>query len=256
MQCPSVKRLKALVRVAPLGAALTGCAVMLPLAAEAAEFSIAPLRMQFEPGMRSGLVTVHNTDKRPIRFQLQLVDWTQDAAGEDIYTPSDGLIYFPRQLTVKPGDRAIVRIGPKGDLSAPEKTYRLRVSELPETNQEITGSVVNLTISFAIPVFIGATDTRPIARIAPMQMQDGKLQATIQNMGKSQFRIETLEVTGKDGYSQKMGGWYLLAGSSRQHTLSIPTETCRMQQHLDLIVKVGEHRFTSGIDIDPTQCGT
>jgi fimbrial chaperone protein len=233
-----------------------GWAAMLPLPAGAAEFSISPLRMQFEPGMRSGVVTVHNTDKRPIRFQLQLVDWAQDAKAEDVYTPSDGLIYFPRQLTVKPGDRAIVRVGPKGDLSGPERTYRLRVAELPEANQDATGSVVNLTISFAIPIFMGATDAKPVAHIAPLQMRDGKLQATIQNMGKSQFRIETLEVTGKDGYSQKIGGWYLLAGSSRQHTLNIPSETCRMQQHLDLIVKVGEHSFTSGIDIDPTQCGT
>jgi fimbrial chaperone protein len=256
MQCPTVNRLKALVKAASLGVALMGWSVMQPFAAWAAEFSVSPIRVQFEPGMRSGVVSIRNADKRPIRFQLQLVEWTQDANGEDVYTPSNNLIYFPRQLTVAPGDRSIVRIGPKGPLSGPEKTYRLRIEELPEAIPESAGSVINLTITFAVPIFLGVTDAKPLAQIAPLQMQDGKLTATVQNTGKSQFRIETLEVTGKDGFTQQMGGWYLLAGSSRQYTLNIPPEACRAQQHLNLNVKVGDNQFTSGIDINPSMCGT
>jgi fimbrial chaperone protein len=248
--------MKALAKAAPLGAALVWWTLMQALPVAAAEFSVSPIRLQFESAMRSGTLTVRNTASRPIRFQLRLVQWTQDASGEDIYTPSDDLIFFPRQMSIAAGDQAIVRVGPKSNLTAAEKTYRLRIEQLAEENQEFSESVINFTISFAIPIFLGATDAKSKAVVMPLQMHDGLLSATVQNSGKSQFRIETLEVKGADGYSQKVGGWYLLAGSKREYSLSIPKEACHASKHLNLIVKVGDQDITSGLDVDPTMCGT
>ena len=256
MQCPIAFRQKALSGMVLVWAILVCCAAFVTLPATASEFSISPINLQFAPGARSAVVSISNTDQRPIRFQLSLVEWTQDANGADLYMPSDDLVFFPRQLTVLPGDKAIARVGPKHVQTGVEKTYRLRVEELPEPAPESPGATLNFTITFAIPVFLGPQETRPVALISPLLLQDGKLLATVQNTGNSHFRIESLEVKGTDGYSQQLGGWYLLAGSSRQHTLNIPPEICRAQRQLNLSVKVGEQTFSSNLNIEPSMCGT
>jgi fimbrial chaperone protein len=256
MQCQAFKWLKARIKSAPLGAALMLLSALAPSALWAAEFSVSPIRLQFEPGTRSGVLAVRNSDKRPIRFQLSLVEWTQNENGIDVYKPSDDLIFFPRQFSVPVGDKLITRVGPKSSPSGSEKAYRLRIEELAEVDPNATQSAINLTITFAVPIFVGKPDAKPQAVIAPLRLQDGKLRATVQNTGHSQFRIDTLELTGVDGYSEKMGGWYLLAGASRSHDLQIAPEVCRAQKRLNLTLKVGDSSFVSALDVDPSMCGS
>jgi fimbrial chaperone protein len=241
----------------PLGIAMVlGAAVQV----RAAEFAISPISLELTPGVRSSSVGIRNADQRPLRFQLSLVEWTQDAQGNDVYTPSDDLVYFPRQLSVRPGDRVIARVGPKQDPTGAEKTYRLRIEELPDTASDVplatNSAALKMMISFAVPVFQGTPDAIPMAVIAPTQMKNGQLNITVQNAGRSHFRIDKLEITGANGYSQGLAGWYLLAGVSRQHSLSIAPEVCRAQQHLNLTIKVGNRAYTSDMAVDPSMCGT
>lgn len=248
--------LKAQLLAGSAGFALALGTTLQPQHVAAADFSVSPIKVQFEPGARSAVVGINNSDNHPIRFQLSLVEWTQDAKGEDVYTPSDDLIFFPRQLTVRPGDKAVARVGPKQAAPAVEKSYRLRVEELPEPLPEGTGSALNFTITFAIPIFLGTPDAKPKPVLAPLQLQNGTLIATVHNAGHSQFRIDSVELTGSDGYTQKVGGWYLLAGASRQHSLQIPPAVCRSEKILSLTVKVGESRYASDLVVDPQLCGT
>jgi fimbrial chaperone protein len=253
MQCSTVFRLKA--RIKATSVALMLFAAIQPLPASAAEFSVYPISMQFEPGARAAVVGVTNSEKRPLRFQISLVEWTQDAAGVDVYVPSDDLIFFPRQLTIPPGEKNIVRVGPKHKASGPEKTYRLRVEELAEAHPEDTVSTLRMTITFAIPVFLGALEAKPQLTLEPLKLQGGKLTATLKNTGNARFRITSLDLAGADGYTQQAAGWYLLTGASRQYTMDIPPDICRAQKHLNLTVKVGEQDFPTGLDIDPSMCG-
>lgn len=255
MQGPTVNWLMADARAAFFKAALIIFAITNSISAAAAQFSIYPISLQFAPGTRASVVGINNTDKRPIRFQLTLVEWTQNARGEDVYTPSDDLIYFPRQITVQPGERGIARVGPKHGLAANEKSYRLRVQELPEPMPDATVSTLNLTITFAIPIFLGTPEPAPKADIAPLHLQQGQLTATVRNSGSAHFRIESLEVQGSSGYTEKLGGWYLLPDASREYVFAIPPEICKAQQHLQVHVKVGEKLFNSTLDVDPTLCG-
>jgi len=125
MQCPIAYRQKALSGMVLVWAILVCCAAFVTLPATASEFSISPINLQFAPGARSAVVSISNTDQRPIRFQLSLVEWTQDANGADVYTPSDDLVFFPRQLTVRPGDKAVARVGPKHGVTGITKTIAL-----------------------------------------------------------------------------------------------------------------------------------
>ena len=256
MPGPASKRWKACTKAGPSGLALVLCVLVQALSARAAEFSISPISLQFAPGSRSAVVAISNSDQRPIRFQLSLVEWTQNAQGEDVYTPSDDLIFFPRQLTVAAGARGIARVGPKSQPPGLEKTYRLRIEELAEPLTALTGSALAMTITFAIPVFSGAQEAQSQLLLEPLRLQGGTVLATVRNAGKAHLRIESLELTGADGYAQQLAGWYLLSGASREYSLVIPSDVCRTHKQLHLSVKVGEQLFGSDLDLDPGQCGT
>lgn len=228
-----------------------GCA----LPASAAEFSINPLRIDLVPGERSSAVGISNSDQRPIRFQLTLVEWTQDADGKDVYRDSDDLIYFPRLFSVAPGEQAMVRVGPKRPHAGAERTYRLLIDELPDTNEKLTTSGVRFHIRFALPIFVGPSAVKAQAVMEPLSMEGGKLRALVKNMGSTNFRIEALELTGDNGYSQRVDGWYLLAGRSRWYSLDVPKAACLATRHLELKAKTGEQDFSAGLDVAPAMCG-
>src|SRR5262245_55910672 len=100
----------------PLALIVLAAAVLYAMAtrpAKSAEFSVSPIRLEFEAGARSAAVTVANDDKRPLRMQLRLMEWTQDADGVDVYRESDELVYFPRLMSVEPGEKRLVRVGLK-----------------------------------------------------------------------------------------------------------------------------------------------
>lgn len=255
MQRLTVTWLKAHTKATLSRVALVLYAITLSASASAAEFSISPISLQLPPEVRAGVVGINNKDKRPIRFQLALVEWTQNAKGEDVYVPSDDLIYFPRQITVQPGERGIARIGSKAPSKKTEKSYRLRVEELPEPLEDASTSALNLTITFAVPIFVGPSETTPKAVIAPMQLEHGKLTATIQNNGNAHYRIDSLELTGTDGYTEKQEGWYLLPQAQRDYVFAIPPEVCKSQKSVQLHVKVGDQLFNSALDVDPSLCG-
>jgi fimbrial chaperone protein len=226
------------------------------LAAHAAEYSISPVALQFTPGMRAGVLGINNSDQRPIRFQLSLVEWTQNAKGEDVYLDSEDLVFFPRQITVAPGAQSVARVGPKSGLPDIEKSYRLRVEELPEPLAQSPGNTLALTSTYAIPVFLGTPESAAKAVIDPLQLAQGKLTATVHNRGSAHFRIESLELQGANGYTDRMGGWYLLPGARRDYVFAIAPEVCKAQHQLQLQIKVGEQLFMSALAVDPNQCGS
>src|SRR5918911_668214 len=76
----------------------------------AAEFSVAPIRLDLAPAVRSGALTVRNDSKEKISFQLEALEWTQDANGADRYTETADLIFFPKILGVEPGEEGVVRV--------------------------------------------------------------------------------------------------------------------------------------------------
>jgi len=240
-------------------AAAGGLVCALALSAQAADFAVYPLRVFFAPGERSAAVGVNNTGGQPIRFQLSLVEWTQDAAGKDVYTESEELIFFPRLFTVQAGEQGVVRIGPKRAYAGKERTFRVFVDELPDDSAKPAASGITFSIRFAIPVFMGTLGTKAQGVIEPLALKDGKLLAAVRNDGSAHFRIESMEIVSDKGYSHKTDGWYLLAGARRLHTLDLPREACLAAHRLELRVKTidgGDGYLNATIDVDPAQCGS
>ena len=231
---------------------------LLAAPAPAAEFSVTPIRLYFERGARSAAVTVSNDDTRPLRMQLRLVEWTQDAEGKDVHRDSDELIYFPRMMTVPPGEKRLVRVGLKTPAGAAERTYRLYLDELPGESRP-AASGLNFTIRFALPVFLpAAVDAPPRGAIESVTLHEGKLRVAVRNAGNRHFRIASVtarsEQGEKRGFAAEAAGWYLLAGASRVHAIEIPAESCRDLRRIDVTVKAEELSLEGGLDVDPGMC--
>ena len=96
------------------GSALLALAALLaavPEPAIAGEYSVSPLRIDLDRDGRSGVVTLANSGASPIDFQVSVLEWTQDAGGQDRYTPTGDVVFFPRILTIGPGESRVVRVG-------------------------------------------------------------------------------------------------------------------------------------------------
>ena len=232
--------------------------LLAPLAAAAAEFGVSPIRLYFEPGARSAAVVVTNDDSRPLRMQLRLMQWTQDADGVDVHTDSDELVYFPRLMTVPPGEKRLVRVGLKSPAGAAERTYRLYLDELPPSPDAAVrpaASGLNFTIRFALPVFLPpAVAAKPGGAIESLTLSNGKLRVAVRNTGNRHFRIASLVARSGEGIVAEAAGWYLLAGASRIHIIEIPAEVCRGLRRLDVTVKAQELSLEGGLDVEPRMC--
>ncbi len=223
--------------------------------AHAAEFSVSPIRLELERGARSAAVTVTNDDARPLRMQLRLMEWTQDASGADVYRDSDELIYFPRMMSVQPGEKRLVRVGLKSSpAGAVERSYRLYLDELPDGALPVAASGLNFTIRFALPIFVPAAQAQPGGAIDAVTLRRGKLRVAVRNTGNQHFRIGAIAVRSPGGFSADAAGWYLLPGAVRVHTIEIPTEACRGLRRLEVTVKADQLSLEGGLDVEPWMC--
>ena len=224
-------------------------------AAAAAEFGVTPIRLDFERGARSAVVSVSNADARPLRMQVRLMEWTQDAAGQDQYRESDDLIYFPKMMVVQPKERRLVRVGLKAPMAAAERTYRLFLDELPDdAAQAAAGSGLTFSIRFALPVFLPPAAAAPRGALEAIALEDGKLRVAVANPGNQHFRIASVGVRSAQGFDAEHSGWYLLPGARRVHSIEIPAEVCRGLRRLDVVVKTDKLSLESSLDVEPRMC--
>ena len=224
------------------------------LPAAAAEFSVSPIRLFFERGARSAVVSVTNDSKQPLRMQLRLAEWTQDADGQDVYRDSEDLVYFPKLMTIEPGEKRLVRIGPKAP-GAGERTYRLFLDELRDDAKPQSGSAaVTFSIRFALPIFFVPAEPKPRGEIEAISLEAGVLKVTVANPGNQHFRIETLRAEAGGAPLKEIAGWYLLPGARRVHRIEIPAEACARLRRLEVAVKADRVTLQRAFEVAPGAC--
>lgn len=241
-------------RLTCLAIALAVAALGLQLPAAASEFSVTPIRAELKPGAMSETITVTNDSAARLRVTVKLVEWTQDAAGKDVYQDSADLVYFPRQLELEPGAKRLVRVGAKAPAAAAERTYRLFIEEVPEPSSAASPAAVTFYFRFGVPVFLPPAVPKPQPEVMEPTLQKGKLSLVVKNTGNQNFRLNKLTVTDGAGYSQEIAGWYSLAGTSRAYTADIPPETCRKATALAVQVEGDGISFDRKLNVDPANC--
>lgn len=223
------------------------------------QFSVSPITLEFEPGAKTGVVTVANDEDRPLQIQVKAFEWLQDAQGADQYTETDDILFFPKIMLINKKDERLLRVGLKNPPMAREKTYRLFMEEIPDPGSAGEGTRIRVAIRFGIPIFVKPQKDDPQGAIEALKLKDGRLQTMVRNTGNTHFVIQSIQVRGtgpKGGetFSKEISGWYLLAGSARTYETEISPESCRETRTMEVTVQTNEITLNGKLQADPSIC--
>ena len=230
----------------------------LPPVAFAGEFRVTPIRLDFDRGAKSGVITIVNEGADRLNVQMKAFEWVQDAEGKDQYTETNDIIFFPRIMSLEKNDEKIIRAGIRVPATTKEKTYRLFIEEIPEP-RKAEGVNVAIAIRFGVPIFVKPLKGEVKGEIEKVELSKGGFNALIKNGGNTHFIINSINIKGKNGkgeeiFSKELSGWYLLSGVSRPYKTSIPQEVCSELSKLDIEVKTNRFNLSGKLDVNQTMC--
>lgn len=235
--------------------------LVLPSLGNAGQWRVAPVRINLDQRAKSSVITILNDGDETVTLQGNAMEWTQDAQGKDVYKETKDLIFFPRVLMLKKGEQKIVRAGIRVPATAKEKTYRLFIEEIPQPKTETSGATqLTVTIRFGVPIFVKPLKEEPAAELAAVTLSKGVVSADVRNTGNTHFRITEVIVKGSDAkgqetFTEKLNGWYLLAGAGRVYSTSFLPEKCTATKQLDITVSTDTNiTLNRQLNVDTAHC--
>lgn len=228
----------------------------------ASDFSVEPMRLQLGATARSGVIAVRNEGQEKLSFQLQAREWTQNAEGQDQYTETSDLVFFPRLMTVEPGEEGVIRIGAKQAVVPVEKTYRIFIEELPGAARPAPQGKavqVNVLIRFGAPIFVKPVKPEDGLQIEDLRMAGGTLSLFARNTGNQHQLVEGVKLQGVDRegreiYALTLADRYLLAGTRKRYSTTVPAEQCAKLAALSIEFKTDKATANQKLEIGPTMC--
>lgn len=232
--------------------------ILIPCLAISGEFRVTPIRLDFDRGTKSGVITIVNEGSDRLNVQMKAFEWTQNTEGKDQYTETNDLIFFPRIMSLEKGEEKILRAGIRIPATTKEKTYRLFIEEIPEP-KKAEGVNVAIAIRFGVPIFVKPLKEEVRGEIEKLELSKGALNILIKNKGNTHFIIQSIGIKGKNAkgeelFSKELSGWYLLSGVSKVYTLSVPQESCNDLTKIDLEVKADRLTLNGKLDVDQAMC--
>jgi fimbrial chaperone protein len=235
--------------------------IALPPVAGAGEFSVNPIRLELGAAVRSGVITVKNDGKDKLSFQLAAMEWSQDDSGKDQYANTSDLIFFPKIMSVEPGQEGLIRVGTKKPIVPVEKTYRLFIEELPAPTKspENPGVQINVLIRFGAPIFINPIKAQDALEIEALSLANGALTFSVRNTGNRHqvvqgVQLRGVDTSGKETYALTIADRYLLAGTNKPYTTSISTDQCSKLARVEVEVKTDKAKAMSKLEVKPPMC--
>ena len=227
----------------------------------AGEFTVKPVRLDVVPSSKSASMSIANDGVEKISFQLQAMDWTQDKDGKDQYLDSRDLIFFPKLMTIEPGQEALVRIGFKSPATSIEKTYRLFIEELPGIFKKVEGSnaQLNVLVRFGLPIFAAPVLPQDGLAIDSVELKSGVLSFITQNSGNRHQMFTSIRIAGTNAANKSVFGFdiadrYLLASSSKPYKTALSSQQCREITSITIDIKTDKVSQSRKIDVKPEMC--
>lgn len=243
-------------------AALAACMALLWGApAAAGEFSVNPVRLELGPAARSGAISVKNEGKHPLSFQLQAREWRQDADGKDEHVDTADLVFFPKIMTVEPGQEGVIRVGTRTPVVPTEKTYRLFIEELPSNVRppEGPGAKINFLIRFGAPIFVGPAQPKDALELGTPTLAAGQLAFSARNDGNRHQMIQSIRIQGMDAQGQQvvslaLADRYILSGVSKPYLATIAPDQCQKLAALEVGLTTDKQEVKRRIEVTRSMC--
>jgi fimbrial chaperone protein len=226
-----------------------------PVHALAGAFGVSPIRVDLDPGSRTGLITVTNDDEAKLYFQLKLFEWKQGATGEDTYAESDDLLYFPQILTIDPKDKRLVRVGLKAPPAGGERAFRLFIEELPDPNAPAAqGAQVAVRVRFGVPIFLSTGKGESQPAFSGVSGAKGAMTVGIVNSGVRQVRFEEVEARSGEKVIAKAAGWYVFPGATRSFTIPVTPQDCPLPASVEFRAVADGKEIRKMLEVPPAVC--
>lgn len=235
-----------------------GIMALLALPALAGNFGVSPIGLDLDRNAKSGAITVSNDDTEPLRVQIRLFEWTQDASGKDEYRESEDLIYYPKLMVLEKNQQKLVRVGLRSAAGAQEKTYRLFVEELPGplAPGAPPGARVAMKVRFGVPIFLKPAAPEARGEIQAIDMAKGTLRVSVRNTGNVHFVISAIAISDGGAYAKEVAGWYLLPGTLRDYVIPVSPEACRKLGRIDVTARTEHFELKAALDVTASMCGS
>lgn len=234
------------------------CICFSPKAILAGEWRVAPIRLELGSDTRSGVISVLNEGTGRFQVQMRAFLWEQDADGKDLLTETNDLIFFPKIMIFEKPEERILRAGIKIPATTKEKTYRLFIEEIPEP-KKAEGTSIAVAIRFGVPIFVKPLKEDPKGEIARLELVKGECRVTVKNSGNVHFILNSVNIRGVDSqgretYTGKLDGWYLLSGASRVYKMAIPRDACAGTAKLAVDIQTNKFVLNGKLDVDKSMC--
>lgn len=201
---------------------------------EAATFTVNPMQVVFTPARKSAVITLKNTSKEEMRFQVSVFTWEQTARGEMQLGETTDVVFFPQLLVLGPGQQRPIRLGITGSVGGPEKAYRVFFTELPRADRPTAASAngVQMRVKVGLPIFVSSASrgTAMVAIHNPRQA-DGHAMFSVENSGLTHVVVDAVHVRGLDSagrrlFDRTLKGWYLLAQHRSEYDVPLSAGDC------------------------------
>lgn len=203
-------------------------------------FKVNPVKVFLDSKKKTDKLLVKNMADEDLTLQMSVFSWKQDAKAEDVYEPTGDIVVTPKILTLEKGEERIIRIGTEKRGESQELSYRVYLEELPVKKP---GKMeIMLPLRIGVPIFVAPAREKLSGLIEGMEVEGGKLKATVRNDGKTHLFLSTVKASGEDAngagcYQQDLKGWYLLPGVSKTYLFDIPPDVCPKLKAITLEVK-------------------
>lgn len=223
-------------RLLPLASWLSGLLFGLcALTAQALE--IFPVRVQAGATESVASMQVRNPRAVSMQVQIDILEWRQDQ-NQDQLQPATDVMVVPRLLDLAPGAGQHVRIGLTGGDRRQQRSYRLRIREIPPPPApDFVG--VRTVLEFSAPVFFDAAGAVPaLVQWRGRRTADGRVRVSAANLGGDYSLFSQLRLLGAGDavLAQSQRPHYVLAGADHGWDLALTTPTAPTPSGLRLAV--------------------
>jgi len=229
--------------------------------ATAADISVNPVRIFFNPADKTKTVSIQNHSDEDLTVQVDIYKWEQDDEAKPVYTPTEELIVFPRIVNFKKGAEQILRIGTRVPPGSAEQTYRVYVEEIPRPRQEpADGAVLRTYLRLGIPIYVNPIEPLAKGRIDGASVTSGTLGFHLRNEGNVHTTVQGISLEGRNSegaqvFERELSGWHLLAGRSRRYSVDLPETVCRELRSMKISLVTDKFTLAENLDVQPENCG-
>lgn len=196
---------------------------------QAGQLTVAPILLKMSPDQANATLSLTNGASEDGFYQVQLFSWSQQEGKRQLSVQDELVVTPPVTLIPAGGNQTIRLVRTRPVQSNHEQSYRLVVSEIPDTEQQERNAQVQVLLRLSIPVFVGKKTQKPSLRAS---LSGQTLHIT--NSGNAHARLTDLawqDTQGRSHTIQRGLSGYVLPDS--QHQWQIPSPA--PMDNIDLI---------------------